>query len=118
MKKMFALLLLLCAAQGFSQDTIPTSRVRDFIGKEVWVKGRIAAVKEASTENRVVYINVDKAFPDNVFTVVMNVKYAQRMKVNLATAKGKMIFVKGTIAIDKAGGPVPQIFNPTQIQIK
>ncbi|AWI24903.1 hypothetical protein [Flavobacterium pallidum] len=118
MKQMFALLLLFAAIKGFSQDTIPTTRVKDFVGKEVWVKGKVAAVKDATPENRVVYINVDKAFPDNVFTVVLNVKYAQRMKVDLATAKGKKILVKGTIIIDKNGGPVPQIFNPTQIQIK
>lgn len=118
MKKVFFVLFLLSAMKSFSQDTIPTTRVKEFIGKEVWVKGKVAAIKEATPENRVVYINVDKAFPDNVFTVVLNVKYAQRLKLNLATAKGKNILVKGTITIDKAGGPVPQIFNPTQIQIK
>ena len=118
MKKMFFLLILLFSMKSFAQDTITTTRVKEFVGKEVWVKGKVAAVKDATTENRVVYINVDKAFPDNVFTVVLNVKYAQRMKLNLATAKGKSILVKGTITIDKAGGPVPQIFNPTQIQIK
>jgi hypothetical protein len=118
MKKIFALIFLLSAIKSFSQDTITTARAKEFIGKEVWVKGTVAAIKEATPENHVVYINVDKAFPNNVFTVVINTKYLQRLKLNLATAKGKNIFVKGTITIDKAGGPVPQIFNPSQIQIK
>ncbi|OYU80910.1 MAG: hypothetical protein CFE23_06660 [Flavobacterium sp. BFFFF1] len=118
MKNVFFLLIMLTALKSFSQDTIPTSRAKEFIGKEVWVRGTVASVKQATAENNVAYINVDKSFPDNVFTVVINTKYAQRLKLNLAAAKGKKILVKGKITVEKNNGQTPQIFNPTQIQIK
>ena len=119
MKKALFILLICISLKGYSQDTISTAKVMQYVGKEVWVRGTVASVKLATDENNVNYINVDKAFPQNIFTVVITSKYLQRLKLNLATAKGKHIFVKGTILTnDKDNSQVPQIFNPTQIQIK
>jgi len=118
MKKLFFILILI-SLNSYAQDTITTARIKDYIGKEVWVKGSIASVKLATTENNVNYINVDKAFPNNVFTVVITDKYLQRLKLKLEKSEGNKIFVKGTITVHgKDKNETPQIFNPTQIQIK
>jgi len=116
MKKLLLILLIFISFKSFSQDTITTAQIKDYIGKEVWVKGNVASVKLATEENNVNYINVDKAFPQNVFTVVITTKYLQKLKLKIENAKGKNIFVKGTIVVH--GKETPQIFNPTQIQIK
>lgn len=112
------LIVVLVATKSFAQDTITTAQVRNYIGKEVWVKGIVASVKAAS-EAETNYINVDKAFPDNVFTVAITTKYLERLKIKLDKVKGKKIYVKGKILSNpKDPGQVPQIFNPAQIQIK
>lgn len=116
MKKLLLALLIFISFKSFSQDTISTSQVKDYVGKEVWVKGSVASVKLATGENNMNYINVDKAFPQNVFTVVITDKYLQRLKLKLENAKGKKIIIKGTVIVH--GKETPQIFNPTQIQIK
>jgi hypothetical protein len=117
MKKMFFILVLI-AANSFAQDTITTAQVKQYIDKEVWLKGMIASVKIASEDN-INYINIDKAFPNNVFMVAITTKYLERLKIKLENIKGKKILVKGKILINKKDpGQVPQIFNPTQIQIK
>jgi hypothetical protein len=49
----------------------------------------------------------------------MTSKYLQRLKLDLAKSKGKKILVKGKIkTYDKDQKDTPQIFNPSQIQIK
>lgn len=119
MKKIIVLILVFISFKSFSQDTITTAKVKDYIGKEVWVKGTVASIKLATAENNVNYINVDKAFPQNVFTVVITTKYLERLKLKIENAKGKNIFVKGTVVVHgKDKNETPQIFNPTQIQIK
>lgn len=118
MKKIIPLLFLFGTAFLHAQDTIPTAKVNDYLNKEVWVKGTVAAVKFAEEGAAFHYINIDKAFPDNVFTVALTTKYAERLKIDLKTAKGKKILVKGRITIDeKSGSKVPQMFNPSKILI-
>lgn len=119
MRQVVTIAFLLLSYAGFSQDTITTAKIRDYIGKEVWVKGKVASVKAASDDKAVAYINVDKSFPNNVFTIAIAVKYAERLKVKLDGINGKSILVKGKIVVDeKSGSMVPQIFNPSKIVIK
>lgn len=47
MKNLFFLFVLFCTTSLVAQDTIPTSKATQFIGKEVWVKGTIASLKLA-----------------------------------------------------------------------
>ncbi len=119
MKNIFFLFLLFSTTSLFAQDTITSEKVSENIGKEVWVKGKIASIKIASEGKSTNYINVDKAYPDAVFTVVVSNKYAEEHQLYLAEANGKNIRVKGIITIyDKDPKKVPQIFNPSQIIIE
>ena len=116
MKKLFFVLLIFTSYKNFAQDTISTAQVKNYIGKEVWVKGTIASLKLAGDENTLNYINVDKAFPENIFTVVIVNKYLQRLKLDLSKSKGKKILVKGKV--EGNGKDTPQILNPSKIVIK
>ncbi len=119
MKKAILLLLMLFGAKSFAQDTINTAKAKDYINKEVWLKGTVAAVKLADEGATANYINIDKAFPNNVFTVIITTKYAERLKLKLDSLKGKKIMVKGTIMMnEREKSDVPQIFNPSIVQIK
>ena len=116
MKNLLFVLFVFISAKGFAQDTIAAAQVKDYIGKEVWVKGTIASLKLASDENTLNYVNVDKAFPQNIFTVVIADKYLQRLKIDLSKSKGKKILVKGKV--ESNGKDTPQILNPSKIVIK
>ncbi|MDI1254645.1 MAG: hypothetical protein PSV16_00965 [Flavobacterium sp.] len=115
MKNLLFIFLLGLSAKSFAQDTITTIQVKDYLGKEVWVKGIIASFKPAG-ENSLNYINVDKAFPQNIFTVVIADNYLKRLKLDLSKSKGKKILVKGKV--EGNGKDTPQILNPSKIIIK
>ncbi|MGK4566341.1 hypothetical protein [Flavobacterium sp. 3HN19-14] len=115
MKNLVFALFIFISAKSFAQDTITTAQVKDYLGKEVWVKGTVASFKPAG-ENSLNYINVDKAFPQNIFTVVIADKYLQRLKIDLTKSKGKKILVKGKI--EGNGKDTPQIVNPVKVVIK
>jgi len=101
MKKAILLILMLLGAKTFAQDTITAAKAKDYLNKEVWVKGTVAAVKLADEGSTANYINIDKAFPNNVFTVIVTTKYAERLKLKLDNAKGKKIMVKGIIMMNE-----------------
>lgn len=119
MKNIFFTILFLGSSAIFAQDTIPTTKVSENIGKELWVKGVIASVKIASEGKNTNYLNIDQPYPDAVFTIVISNKYAEEHSLNLSESKGKKIKVKGTISVyEKDPKKTPQIFNPSQIIIE
>lgn len=119
MKKILFVLLFSISAVSFSQDTITSAKAQENIGKEVILKGKIASFKLASEGKSTNYINIDKAYPDNIFTVVLSNKYLEEHQLDIINSKGKKIIVKGTISVyDKDPKKIPQIFNPLEIQIK
>ena len=91
MKNIFFTILFLGSSAIFAQDTIPTTKVSENIGKEVWVKGVIASIKIASEGKNTNYLNIDQPYPDAVFTVVISNKYAEEHLLNLSESKGKKI---------------------------
>ena len=119
MKKLVIIAFLSIASISFAQETITSAQAQENIGKEVILKGKIASFKLASEGKSTNYINIDKAYPDNVFTIVVSNKYLEEHKLDIINAVGKEITVKGTITIyDKDPKKIPQIFNPLEIEIK
>ena len=110
---------LLISFSGFSQDTITTLQVKDFIGKEVILKGKIASFKMASEGKSTNYINVDKTFPNNVFTIVIPNRALETLGFKIEESKDKTVIVKGKVEVyEKDPKQIPQIFNPKIIQVK
>lgn len=119
MKKFFIITFLILVTTSFAQETITTSQAKEYIGKEVILKGKIASFKLASEGKSTNYINIDKPYPDNVFTIVMSNKYLEEHQLDLSQSVGKEIKVKGTISVyEKDPKKIPQIFNPLEIEIK
>ena len=119
MKTILTLALVLISSLSFSQEKITTSQAKENLGKEVILKGKVASIKLASEGRTTNYINIDKAYPDNIFTVVLTNKYLEEHQLDIANSVGKEITVKGTISVyEKDPKKIPQIFNPLEIEIK
>jgi RPA family protein len=119
MKKIVALLFFILTTNCFSQDTIPTAKAKDYINNLVCVTGKVVSYKLASEGKNTNYINLDVAYPNTVFTVIMTNDYLEKNKIDIAALKDKTIYVYGKITV-YINDPkqTPQIFNPRRIDIK
>lgn len=110
------LFFFLISVQLFSQDTIPTSKVQDYLNKVIVVKGKVVSYRIAPEGKIINFINLDKQYPDCPFTVVITNEYLKTLNLRLQDLKNKTIFVKGKITVyDKDPKQTPQIFNPINI---
>jgi hypothetical protein len=119
MKKILILIAVMFSSVCFSQDTITSAEAKNYLGKEVVLKGRISSFRLASEGKSTNLINIDRAYPDQIFTVVVTNKYLAEKKIDITTAKGRFILVKGTVSVyDKDPKKIPQIVNPSVFEIK
>jgi RPA family protein len=119
MKKILFLLLLIISAKAFAQDTIKTAQAKANIDNLMCVTGKVVSYKLATEGKSTNYINLDVAYPDNVFTVVLTNDYLSTLKFKIEDLKDKTIFVFGKITTYKNDPKqIPQIFNPRWIDIK
>ena len=111
--------LIFFTISGFSQDTITSFQAKDFIGKEIFLKGKIASFKMASEGKTNNYINIDKAYPNNIFTIVIPNKALETLGFKIEESKDKVIIVKGKIEVyEKDPNQTPQIYNPKFIKLR
>lgn len=119
MKNLIIAFLLVFSIQCFSQDTITTAKVKEFMNKEVCVVGKVVSFKLASEGKTTNYINIDKPYPESVFTVVISNYYLEKLNIKIEDLKDKTIVVKGKITTYKNDPKqIPQIFNPISIVVK
>ena len=118
MKNLFYFALLIATSTFFAQDTIFARQAKDFIGMTMLVKGKVVSVKAASEGKTTNYINIDKPYPNSVFTVVMSNSYLEKQHLVLQDLIQKNICVKGKITTYKEDPKqTPQIFNPESIVV-
>ena len=119
MKNLILFLLLAISSNCFSQDTITTAKVKEFMDKEVCVVGKVVSFKLAAEGKTTNYINIDKPYPESIFTVVISNSYLEKLNLKIEDLKDKTIVVKGKITTYKNDPKqVPQIFNPISIVVK
>lgn len=119
MKNFILFTLFIYTVLGFSQDTITANQAKDFVGKEVILKGKIASIKMAGEGKSTNYINVDAAYPNAIFTVVIPNRALDLLGFKIEESVGKQIIVKGNVQVyDKDPKQIPQIFNPLFIKVK
>ena len=119
MKKIFSIIFFYLASFCYAQDTITTGQVKDYMDKIVCVKGKVASFKLASEGKNTNYINVDKPYPENIFTVVLSNEYLEKLNIKIEDLKGKIILVTGKISTYKNNPKqIPQIYNPESIVVK
>mgnify|MGYP003403460478 FL=1 len=119
MKKILIAFLFLFCIHCFSQDTITTAKVKDYMDKEVCVVGKVVSFKLAKEGKNTNYINIDKPYPETVFSVVITNNYLDRLNIKIEDLNGKNIYIKGKITTYKNDPKqIPQIFNPASITVK
>jgi DNA/RNA endonuclease YhcR with UshA esterase domain len=92
--------------------TIGTAQAAANIGKQVTVTGVVAQV---SFRPSLVFLNFDKAFPSNLFTVIVRNKNTNEFE-SLSALKGKSVSVEGKV-IDYNGKPEMELTRKTQLKI-
>lgn len=119
MKNFVILFFLSFSINCFSQDTITTAKTNEYMDKEVCVLGKVVSFKLASEGKFTNYINIDKPYPESVFTVVITNNYLEKLNLKIEDLKDKYIYVKGTITTYKNDPKqIPQIYNPLRIELK
>lgn len=118
MKNLALAFLLVFSINCFSQDTITTAKVKDYMDKEVCVIGKVVSFKLAAEGKSNNYINIDKPYPESIFTVVISNSYLEKLNIKIEDLKDKTVCVKGTITFYKNDPKqIPQIFNPISFEI-
>jgi hypothetical protein len=116
MKHLFTLLFISLSLTCFAQDTINAQNAKKYMDKLVVVQGKVISCKRAPDGKKINYINLDKAFPEAPFTVVLTNDYLISNNINLDNLKNKIICVLGRITTYKNDvKQTPQIFNPISI---
>jgi hypothetical protein len=87
--------------------------------KEVCVIGKVVSFKIASEGKNTNYINIDKPYPESVFTVVISNNYLEKLNLKIEELKDKTIYIEGKITTYKNDPKqIPQIYNPISIVVK
>ena len=72
-------------------------QAKNHIGELFCVTGKVASIKLASDGKTTNYINIDRPYPEAVFTIVITNEYLETLKFKLEDIKDKIIFVYGKI---------------------
>lgn len=98
------IILLFCAASSASADKITPAQAKDHVGKHANVCGVVASANFAARSRRQpTFLNLDKSYPDHVFTAVIWIE--DRPKFGTPeTLKGRRVCVSGLIE-DYRGRP-------------
>ncbi len=119
MKKIFLVLLLIIVTNTFSQITITADNAKDYLDEIVFVEGKVVSFKLAPEGKSINYINIDKKFPENIFTVIVTNDCLPKLNLKIEDLLNKTIIVKGKISVYKNDPKqIPQIFNPESIELK
>jgi hypothetical protein len=102
MKNLFLVLFVCISFSAFSQEIITASQAKDFVGKEVFLTGKVAGSRlfQRPTGDMLL-LNIDKPHPSNDITVVIEGDVISKGKFSEATLQGKSVKVKGTVSIYK-----------------
>ncbi len=119
MKNISVTFLLIFSTYCFAQDTITTAKVKEYMDKEVCVVGKVVSFKLATEGKNTNYLNIDKPYPESVFTVVISNYHLEKLNIKIEDLKDATIYIKGKITTYKNDPKqIPQIYNPISIAVK
>jgi hypothetical protein len=103
MQKLLIIFITLICFKAFSQETITSSQAKDFVGKEVFLTGKVAGTKLLSTKagEPMMLVDIDKHYPENDVKVVIYSEIISKLKFTEADLQGKTVKVKGKVGIFK-----------------
>ncbi len=104
-------------AKDFGKGKINTTQVKDYVGKETCVCGKVVSTKfNENGKTNPTYINLDKKYPEHVFTLMIFGQDRQNFSYKPEEfLQGKTICVKGRIGEYKGS---PQIIATKEKQIE
>src|SRR5690242_12552853 len=72
MRRAAIVFVLLCAALASAQSSISASEAKNHVGENATVCGKVASAHYAMTSRgRPTFLNLDRAYPGQIFTVVI-----------------------------------------------
>lgn len=113
--------LVLPTVRGLADEVpeIPAAEAMSYVGREATVCGRVmSAAYFGSVRGGPTFLNLDKAFPDQVFTVVIwNQNRGRFERPPERMYDGRSVCVTGTIETYR-GKPQIEVTDPEQIRIE
>lgn len=106
-------------ARVMAQERITPLEAKDYVGKKVTVCGVVASAKFAAmSKGRPTFLNLDRPYPNQIFTVVIWGKDRDKFGTPPEqTYRGKKICVTGTVSIFR-NTPQIVVSDPSQISMK
>ena len=118
MKNLILIILLIISSKFFAQDTITAGQSVDYMDKTMFVTGKVISFKVANEGKTTNYLNIDRPYPNAVFTVVLSNSYLAEKSLKIEDLQTKTICVLGKITTFKDDPKqIPQIYNPTKFAV-
>lgn len=119
MKILILTILFIFTLNSFSQETISADKANEFIDKVVFVEGKVVSYKIAPEGKSINYINIDKKYPENIFSVIITNDWLPKLNLKIEDLLNKTIVIKGKVSVYKNDPKqIPQIFNPESLELK
>ena len=110
--------VVLWAALGLAQTSISAAEAKNHVGERATVCGEVASVHYAArSRGNPTFINLDKAYPNQIFTVLIWGSDRPKFGDPEETYRSKRICVTGKIS-DYKGVPEIVAYEPSQIKVQ
>ena len=119
-KRAFVILAIavLWAGLGYAQTPISAAEAKNHVGEKATVCGQVASTHyAASTRGNPTFINLDKPYPNQIFTVLIWGSDRPKFGEPEQTFRNKHICVTGKIS-DYKGVPEIVGYEPSQINVR
>jgi hypothetical protein len=118
MKRVLIAVLLLCSAFASAESSISAREAKNHVGQTATVCGPVAGTHYAArSRGTPTFINLDQAYPNQIFTIVIWGSDRPKFGDPEAMYGGKQICVTGTITLYR-GVAETTANDPTQIKVQ
>lgn len=116
MKHFLVFISVIFSLGKINSQTVSVNDAHKYVDQNITVCAKVVETHVSKGESKVIYLNLDKPYPNNPFTIVIFEKSADNFSYNpLEFLKNKNICVTGKVTLYKNK---PQIIANTQDQIK
>ncbi len=114
----FSILLLFCLNSFAQSDTITAATAKNYIGKEVVLKGILKGVKPYSDRNGkdILFLDIDESYPNSEIGVTVFPDAVPEVKITKEDV-GRTVFISGIVQ-DYKGKPSLPISEGKQFRYK
>jgi DNA/RNA endonuclease YhcR with UshA esterase domain len=118
MKRMVMAVLLLCSVLVYAGSSISANQAKNHVGENATVCGQVAGSHYAArSRGNPTFINLDRAYPNQIFTIVIWGSDRPKFSDPEEMYSGKHISVTGTITLYR-GEAETTANEPSQIKIQ